>query len=122
VSSVFDFARQIMILEWKDGTETNPMEILIDNHDTHALTAVLLKHKVDVLICGAISSTLQSSVIHQGIQVIPFVSGQVREVIHAFQHGTLETSIRYKLPGCGKHKGYGRRRLGQCNKQNNENY
>ena len=73
--------------------------------------ALLREQKVSVLICGAISG-LQASIIRAWeIELIPFVAGEVNNVIAGYIHGRLN-SDQYFMPGCsGRHKR--RRRRGR---------
>ncbi len=52
-----------------------------------------------MLVCGAISWSLEALLTSHGIRVIPFVCGEVAEVMQAFRDGTLQHP-RYAMPGC----------------------
>ena len=60
---------------------------------------------VETLICGAISNPAFAAACAEGITVIPWISGDVEEVIDSFMAGTLPSS-RFMMPGC---RGRGRR-------------
>jgi len=53
---------------------------------------------VDLLICGAISSSLQRMIEASGINIIPFVRGNATEVYEAYCRNLLEDQ-RFMLPG-----------------------
>lgn len=78
---------------------------------------------IDVLICGAISRPLVDMITGSGIEVLPYVSGRIDEVLNAYMEGRL-TEQRFSMPGCrtreskafrcrgrgrGRDRGYGRR-------------
>ena len=65
---------------------------------------------VDVLVCGAISRPMLAAIAAHGIQVIPFVAGDLREVIQAWLSGALEKEV-FAMPGC-RGRGRGRGFLG----------
>jgi predicted Fe-Mo cluster-binding NifX family protein len=60
---------------------------------------------VEVLICGAISRYFYSLLINvAGIDVIPWVSGSIEEVLNAYMKGNLYRQ-KFLMPGCCWHKG-----------------
>lgn len=58
----------------------------------------------DVLICGAVSNPIAYLVESAEIQLVPWISGPVDEVIEAFRTGQLDKP-RYFMPGCGRMRG-----------------
>jgi predicted Fe-Mo cluster-binding NifX family protein len=52
-----------------------------------------------LLICGAVSKTLEAMLSAAGIRVIPNTCGQLDDVINAVISGTL-TEQSYLMPGC----------------------
>lgn len=104
IAPVFDTARQVYIVEMEFGR--------IVREDQEPLTGDLPVQKalrltelgVGTLICGAMSRPLQEMVTGCGIQVVPFVSGDLREVIQAWFSGRFDQSA-FAMPGC-----FGRRR------------
>lgn len=99
IAPVFDVARQIHLIEAESGrilTETQ--EVLPD--DMLPQKALRLAEMgVGTLVCGAISRPLHKMVIAYGIQVIPFVAGDLKEVIQAWMAGT-PLSVAFAMPGC----------------------
>jgi predicted Fe-Mo cluster-binding NifX family protein len=63
---------------------------------------------VGTLVCGAISRPFQEMVAAYGIRVIPFVAGDLSDVIEAWLSGNLESDI-FVMPGYSG-RGRGRRR------------
>lgn len=59
---------------------------------------------VGTLICGAVSRPLESMLIAAGITVIPWIRGEIEEIIAAYSAGTLDKSS-YQLPGCCRRRG-----------------
>jgi predicted Fe-Mo cluster-binding NifX family protein len=108
ISPVFDIARRIRVVEADSGrivAETG--EVLAD--DLPAQKALrLVELGVDTLVCGAISRSFQERIAAYGIQVIPFVAGDLSEVIQAWLGGNLERNT-FAMPGCCG-RGRGRRR------------
>jgi predicted Fe-Mo cluster-binding NifX family protein len=113
VSNVFDFARQLLLVDIENGSETNRYEVALENKLLSQRALQLKKLGVEVLVCGAISQELATMVLSSGIEVLPFVTGNVEDVLGAYRAGQL-TGPEFSMPGCrlGAHKGLGRRRRG----------
>jgi predicted Fe-Mo cluster-binding NifX family protein len=107
ISSVFDFADKLSLAEIEEQTEKNRIEIPLPNEPIPQKAGRLKELGIDVLICGAISKPLAFLIVGTGIKIIPFVSGQIDEVLHAYVSGRL-TDSRFLMPGCrrGARKGF----------------
>jgi predicted Fe-Mo cluster-binding NifX family protein len=66
---------------------------------------------IDVLICGAVTRPLMDALAASGIRVVPWVSGEVNEILDAFGSGELAEG-RFSMPGCGRQRCRRRRRSG----------
>ena len=66
---------------------------------------------VRTLLCGGISTDLAREIEAGGVEVIPWVSGEVNEVLDAYLGGRLPDP-RLTMPGCrrGQYMGKGRSR------------
>ena len=107
IAPVFDIARRIHVVEADSGkivAETG--EVLADDLPAQKV-ARLVELGVGTLVCGAISRPFQESIASYGIQVIPFVAGDLGEVIQAWLSGNLESDT-FAMPGC-RGRGRGRR-------------
>ena len=98
VSTVFDFARSLVLVELHSGKEVSRSEIPLDEYPSISRAGALSRLGVKVLICGAISRSLATVVTGYGIEIIPFVSGMVDEVLDAYLTGEL-ADARFLLPG-----------------------
>jgi predicted Fe-Mo cluster-binding NifX family protein len=109
IAPVFDNARQIRIVEAENGCVVTEVEdTLPDDPLIHKATC-LAKIDIDTLVCGAISKPLHEIIAAYGIRVIPFVAGDLREIIQAWLNDSLEDGD-YAMPGCCR---TGRRRRGR---------
>ncbi len=99
VSTVFDFARHLLLVELDDGNEIGRSKHPFQEGSPIFRAKKLSRFGVEVLICGAISRPLARIVASHGIEIIPFVSGTVNDVLNAYLTGRLADS-RFCLPGC----------------------
>lgn len=116
IAPVFDIARWIHVAEAESGrivAETE--EVLADDMPVRKALR-LAELGVGTLVCGAISRPLQAMVAAYGIRVIPFVAGDLREVIQAWLSGGLKGDD-FAMPGC-----CGRRRRRGMNNIDQEEY
>jgi predicted Fe-Mo cluster-binding NifX family protein len=111
VSSVFDFAHKLLVIELKNGGETDRQEIVLVEQSGPERAATLKQLGVGVLICGAISRPLAEMINGSGIQVLPFVKGSVEQIMNAYKTGQL-SQPQYTMPGFwpGARRSFRRRR------------
>jgi predicted Fe-Mo cluster-binding NifX family protein len=99
IAPVFDTAQQIHVVEVESNCIISETQELVAHDLPMQKTLRLAELGVGALICGAISQPLQAMVAAYGIQVIPFVAGDLREVIRAWLSGNLKRDI-FAMPGC----------------------
>jgi len=111
VSSAFDFAHKLLLVDIEYGREAGRVEISMLPESNPEKANRLKALGVEVLICGAISRSLASQVQACGVKVLPYVVGQVDEILKAYLTGKL-IEPQFALPGCwpGARKGFRRRR------------
>lgn len=98
VSPVLDFAQQVVLVDLAGRNETRRRERL-GSQVPHERAGRLDQLDVDVVICGAVSRTLEGLIAARGIRLIPLICGRVEEVIRAFRDGTLNDG-GFAMPGC----------------------
>ena len=109
VSSAFDFAHKLLLVDIQDGSETKRSEISLSKEPIPQKVSRLKSLGVDMLICGAISRSLASQVAASGIEVLPYVLGPVDEILKAYLIGQLGQS-KFAMPCSwpGARKGFRR--------------
>jgi predicted Fe-Mo cluster-binding NifX family protein len=107
VSSVFDFAHKLLLVDIKNGREINRSEVDLKAESLLQRAGNLKNLGVDVLICGAVSRALADMIAASGIQVLPFVTGRVAEVLQGYLTGRL-VQPQFAMPGFwpGARKGF----------------
>jgi len=113
VSNVFDFAHRLLVVGIEGGRETNRSETELKNLSLPQRAGRLKALGVDVLVCGAISKVLANMITASGIQLLPYVTGRVDNVLQAYLNGQL-VRPKFSMPGCwpGARRGFGHRRRG----------
>ena len=121
VSPVFDTASRLLVVEVGEEGECSRFETDISEHFLPSKSMRLTGLEIDTLICGAISRPLAYMITTAGIKLVPWISGQVEDILQAFLKGTL-FDMQFIMPGCagywgkgpgGRHgQGGGRRRRG----------
>ena len=100
IAPVFDVARWIHLVETQSGAIINQTQARVADEMLAPKALRLAELNVDTLICGAISNPLRRMIAAYGIQVVPFVSGDLQEVIQAWLNGELVNSVAFAMPGC----------------------
>lgn len=114
IAPVFDTARQIHIVMTEWGKIVAETEEIVPGDLPVQKALRLVDLGIATLVCGAISRPMHGLISAYGIQVIPFVAGDLREVIRGWLSGNLNRGI-FAMPGCwgrggrrfrGMHEGY----------------
>ena len=98
VSTAFDFARHLLLIEYDNGEEVRRSEMVLEEEVPLNRARRLEAAGVSVLICGAISRPMARRLASSGVDIIAFVSGSIEEVLAAYFGGELE-SARFLMPG-----------------------
>lgn len=100
IAPVFDVARSIQLVETEAGRIVRRTRASVDSEIPNQKALRLVELQVGTLVCGAISRPVQEMIRSYGIEVIPFVTGNLQEVIQAWLGGKLAGSADYTMPGC----------------------
>lgn len=99
VATVADFADRLLLVDIFPG---RPPEFRGEDFSGKLLPAKvtsLVNLKVDILICGALSRPFAAMTVHSGIELIPFISGSIEDILEAYMSGKLGDQ-RFLMPGC----------------------
>ena len=110
ISPVFDVAEKVLILDVQNRTVRSRSERTLAQCDPFEKIGQLRADGVEVLVCGAISRPVTVYAEAQGIRTIPFMAGDIEDVIKAYLEGRL-ASPGFFMPGCygrgGRFRGSG---------------
>lgn len=99
IAPVFDVTRQVRVVESRSGRTVGTAQEAQLGGPPLARALRLAELGVGTLVCGAISRPLLDLVANQGIRVIPFVAGELDEVVQAWLSGDLNGDA-FAMPGC----------------------
>ena len=109
IAPVFDVARHIHVVVAESGRIVSETGESLPNDGGSAKVLRLTELGVETLVCGAISRSMQVMVAAYGIRTVPFVAGDLRQIIGAWLSGELEKKI-FAMPGCcARHRGQSRK-------------
>ena len=109
ISNVFDFAKRLLIVDVDNDKEVKRLEVVIENKYPIQRAVQLINMNTDVFICGEISQELLFALKASGIEVVPFITGNVNNVIQAYIDGII-ANREYSMPGYGYGMTRGHRR------------
>ncbi|MFH0960083.1 MAG: hypothetical protein V1897_15425 [Pseudomonadota bacterium] len=116
IAPVFDTARKVFVVEAVSGKIVSEREELVADNLPVQKAIHFVELGVGSLVCGAISRPQYDTIVAYGIQVAPFVTGDLRQVVVAWMNGRLREK-RFTMPGCG---GIGRHRFRRMQEQDEE--
>ena len=112
ISPVFDTAGHLLLVDVDGTRELQRCESVLADTRLPRRVSRLVELGVDVLICGGVSRPLLSMVTGAGIRAVPWVAGNVQEVLDAYLGGQLP-GPRFQMPGrMGQGRGRCLRRRG----------
>ena len=103
VSPRFDCASLLLLITLQEGKVTEREELSLAPWDSWQRLGNLKELQIQTLICGGIDQQSVQMLERMGIQVIPWVAGEVEEALEIFLKGRLD-------PGLTPYAGYGRKR------------
>lgn len=89
VSSRLDCAESILLVSIEDGKIVRRQETQWTHVNPLAKIRMLVQEGVEVLICGGLTETCANMLHDTDIEVIPWVRGEVEQVLVQFTEGTL---------------------------------
>ncbi len=109
VSPVMDTASQLLIFTTDDERQEVLKEIVpIPQSNITDRINYFVSKGITILFCGAISHHFEQALRASGIEVQPFLGGNVDDIIIAYLNGTFQSN-NFLLPGCKRGHRKGRR-------------
>lgn len=98
ISPVFDAASALLLVDLGDNAPLERDLRLFQPGREDSFIALLLENDVQLLICGAICAGAANRVENAGVEVVPFLTGEVESVIDGFIEKGDFTA--FTMPGC----------------------
>lgn len=103
ISPVFDTAKQLLVVDIENHRETARQIHPLASGSLMRRIETLSQLGIDLLICGAITRPLLGGLTRTGIQIIPYVCGNVESILKSVIAGEgIET--RFAMPGRGRRR------------------
>lgn len=102
VSPVFDASDAIVLIDIESGREQKRENFRLASHDPVRRAQEVATLGAEVVLCGAVSRTLERALNGAGIEVKGFVCGDLEALVEAFLAGTLSDPC-FQMPGA--HRG-----------------
>lgn len=90
ISPVADSARQLLVVDVEGRTINGRYTEYLDSESVFYCARRLADLEVKIFICGAISDFFANLVEGYGIRLIPFICGEVDEVLDAYLEDSLQ--------------------------------
>lgn len=113
ISPVLDEACRLLLVEIEDNKIINRKILNIARNPLSLKANYLQNNSVNLILCGAVSEAYIRNLSDIGIEVIPWLTGLVEEIISAYLNGILFNNNEFLMPGCCIRK---RKRQGKKNK------
>lgn len=99
ISPVFDASQKLLLIDVAGGQEGARSEAVLTEQAFPLRAAKVKDLGATVLLCGAISRPLATLVASSGVKVVPFLAGEVEDVLAAYLAGRLPAP-EFMMPGC----------------------
>jgi len=107
VAPVFDSAVELVRIESNGDSWRIVDRIPLEGSPQQKVASIGLM-EADVLICGAIPWRFERVLNELGLQVIPFIAGELDIVVSAMVAGELENNPIFSMPGCANRENRGK--------------
>lgn len=113
ISPLLDTARTLLIAELDQGVVVSTRQEMLRGENVQDLLVLLEASGVETLVCGAVSRRFATWLSASGLKLLPFISGEVEEVLEALLQDRL-SDPSFAMPGCGHGGGRGAGAGGRC--------
>jgi predicted Fe-Mo cluster-binding NifX family protein len=100
IAPLFDVTRRLHVVDTAGRKVVRESEEYFEETALVARAARLAALGVDTLVCGAISRAQEALIEAYGLAVVPFVKGDLEDVVDAWRTDQLGRPA-FSMPGCG---------------------
>ncbi|MCG6963675.1 MAG: hypothetical protein LJE95_10450 [Acidobacteria bacterium] len=98
VSPLFDVSQRALLLTIRSGRVVEQEEVALPFGTGEEKLAFIRRLRADTVLCGAVSQVVAAHAVKLGLRLIPFVAGQVEDVLSAYTAGQLPKE-ELSMPG-----------------------
>ena len=109
IAPVFDVSAEALLYD----TDSSHQAVLYLGESPYEKINQLKREGVDILLCGAISRSIMEMFASYGVDVLPFLCGDVGEIFQRWRESRGDVAEEYRMPGCCRRRARGRPRWGQ---------
>jgi len=99
ISPLFDAACMLLIADIEKGIIGEKRVEAIKCESPYLKVGILNDVGANILVCGGISAFYANLIEARGIKIIPFISGDINDVLDAYVTGNINQK-KYRMPGC----------------------
>lgn len=99
ISPLLDSASVLLVARIEGGVIASSHYETVRSQVLSSKAISIYSMGVKVVICGAVSHFLENMIEAYGIRIIPFIAGDVNQVIEAYLKGNL-SAAKFRMPGC----------------------
>lgn len=99
IAPVFDTTCEIQLVESEAGQVVDRRTVILSAELPMQRALQLAELGVEALVCGAISKPIHNLLSAYRIQVVPFVAGELQQVVQGWLDDQLENET-FAMPGC----------------------
>jgi predicted Fe-Mo cluster-binding NifX family protein len=92
VSSRLDCSESVLLVNIEEGVILRRQEMRWSHDSTLEKIRCMIQEGVQVLICGGLTETCARMLHDTGLEVIPWVRGEIEDVLRQYMQGALHTS------------------------------
>ncbi|NOZ63143.1 MAG: hypothetical protein GXO74_15940 [Calditrichaeota bacterium] len=101
IASLLETSDRLILLHSPDFDKSNMKTIPLYSGAYNDILKILQENGVNTLICGAITACVHDLLQAQNIKIIPWITGNVAEIIDALSQNRMLTPD-FNMPGRGK--------------------
>ena len=103
IASLLETSDRLILMNPKNFSESDVRTIHLDNGSYDEIIKILHENNVDTLICGAVAACIHDLFVAQNINVIPWITGNISDIIDVLRRNRMLTSD-FQMPGRRKRR------------------
>ena len=98
VSPVLDSCNDLMLVDLSGAGAVRRVNVSLRKLSLGERVAAMSRQGVEKIICAGVSDLMMACIVSRGIQVISGLSGEVEQIIAAYQQNQLDQDC-FRMPG-----------------------